>query len=221
MIAAMEALARVRVGVLDDHTLFREALSALLDEGGLEVVIATGDPEEFIGRLTEGDVAVALVDLGLQLGGQGAMDGFGVLSAMKLRAPVAKSLVLSASSEPSDVSRCYQAGADGYLSKVEASPESLLGAITSVLNGNRVFPLGNSTRTPAWRPDHGPSAITHRERQVLSKITVGHDNLKIAAELGITERTVKAHVHGLYTKLDAENRVELALLGGRMGLAVE
>jgi DNA-binding NarL/FixJ family response regulator len=61
--------------------------------------------------------------------------------------------------------------------------------------------------------------LTERERHVLACIATGADNLKIAAMLGITERTVRAHVSSLYRKLRRENRAELALLGRELGLS--
>ena len=90
--------------------------------------------------------------------------------------------------------------------------------------GVRLFPssLAQTSLRPEPQPASGPAPLlarlSLRERQVLSLIGAGADNLKIAAQLDISERTVKAHVTGLYRKTQVENRTQLAILAREVGL---
>jgi len=214
---------RIQVGLLEDHQILREGLEALLVAADLELAVSTGDPEEFVARVAAAQLPVALIDLTLSTP-HGVVDGLTVLTALRDRSPPTKVLVLSACSDPERLERCYRQGASGFLSKLNASEEVLRGAIAAVLRGERVFPLEllpRLQRAPsARRPAGELDSLTPREREVLAHVTVGHDNLKIAAQLNISERTVKAHVGSLYRKVEAENRVELALLGRRCGLSL-
>jgi two-component system, NarL family, nitrate/nitrite response regulator NarL len=101
--------------------------------------------------------------------------------------------------------------------------EDLLIAIRATARGELCFPWGAAPPPPSSAANTAVSwklqRLTPREREVLAHVAAGHDNLKIAALLNISERTVKSHVISVYRKLDAENRVQLALLAGQLGVA--
>lgn len=102
--------------------------------------------------------------------------------------------------------------------KSEVSTRAILEGVAAAARGERRVPLqaltngGLAASRPVQTAARQLVQLTPRERQVLSCIAAGHDNLKIGALLGIAERTVKAHVAALYRKLGAENRVQLALV---------
>jgi DNA-binding NarL/FixJ family response regulator len=126
-------------------------------------------------------------------------------------------LVVSALEEPDLVDRCLSAGAAGFLTKRTADHDAVLGAILAVARGERVLPVDSYAQLLAHRPPaqefRNPMGLTAREMEVLTLVAEGDDNLKISAMLGITERTVRAHVSALYRKVAVENRAQLALRG--------
>ncbi len=220
----MTSTSLTRIAILEDHYLMRESLTDVLEAPGYSVVIQTGDPQAFLARVSELHPQLAIIDLTLESDeGLASMDGLAVLEEMREYHPEIKTLVLSASRSPDMVARCYRSGAGGYLYKLTASCESVLAAVQSVAEGQRLFPfqfLEESLRQGESR-EATPNELrklTVREREVLGHVGSGADNLKIASLLRITERTVKAHISSLYRKLGPENRVELALLARHFGV---
>jgi DNA-binding NarL/FixJ family response regulator len=136
--------------------------------------------------------------------------------------PDLRQLVLSGAWDPQLASQCYAAGASAYLCKLQVGREPLLATVRALGRGERRLPdsldelrrIDEEVRAHAAPLAH----LTPRERDVLRHVAVGMDNLKVAAHLGITERTVKAHVCSLYRKLGVENRAEMALKGRELGL---
>ena len=132
-------------------------------------------------------------------------------------------LVVASSADPHGMEQCLQAGASGYINAQSSGVDSLLGAVRSLAQGTHVLPselvdtlLRVDPRTGAAA--HLLSLLSAREREVLGYVAAGADNLKIASLLGISERTVKAHVSSLYRKLSQENRTQLALLARQLGV---
>jgi DNA-binding NarL/FixJ family response regulator len=197
------------VVLLEDHGIVRESLANLLESGGIRVLGQFADGESFLSALNRLSPDVALIDLGLEPpGGEPAMDGLGVLRAIRGMSCPVKPIVLSAIRSPEVIQESYRAGAAAYLYKLDASRKSMIATIRAVARGERL--VNSETFQAAFA---GPSAgveaasplqaLTHREREVLACIATGADNLKIAALLDITERTVRAHVSSLYRKLQA------------------
>jgi DNA-binding NarL/FixJ family response regulator len=214
----------MRVAILDDHRIVLESLTRLLAEAGVEVTAVCDSAEEFLAQVRRDPPDAALIDL--TLGAASSPEGgLQVLRQLREQARGTATLVLSATTDPALVADCYREGASGYLFKRNASLTDIVRALQAVGRGEKVFPaeaFESLKRAPAVA--HAPPALklarlTARERDVLSLLASGHDNLKIAALLGIGERTVKTHVAGLYRKLGVENRVQLALLARQLGLA--
>jgi two-component system, NarL family, nitrate/nitrite response regulator NarL len=136
--------------------------------------------------------------------------------------PDVRQLVLSGEWDPRTVSECYAAGASAFLCKLEVGRDTVLAAVRALGRGEQRLPdslaelrrIDDQVRAHASPLAH----LTPRERDVLRHVAQGMDNLKVAAHLGITERTVKAHVCSLYRKLGVENRAEMALKGRDLGL---
>ncbi len=208
----------VRVSILDDQALIRDSLSRALQSAGIPVVGQYGDPSQFLSGLERDHPAVAIVEM-LHNG----QEEISVLREAHQFHPDIPLLVLSSNTEPAAVQRCFDAGATGYLDKFSTGCDSVVHAVRAVARGDRVFPpdiLGSLLHASA-QTDPGAAklaVLSARERQVLTYLSAGADNLKISICLKISERTVKAHVSSLYRKLGQENRTQLALLARQLGV---
>lgn len=216
---------RIRVGILEDQQLFRESLVAIFQQAGMEVVVQGQDVEGFLAKVRETPPDVAVVDLRLEsLYGQQVGDGSKVVELLRERQPQIRVLVLSGHREMPLIERCFQLGAAGYLCKLNVSCAALVAAVEQVARGEWLVPQELVSPVQALQQEAGARAspldrLTLREREVLGLVAAGADNLQISARLGITERTVKAHVSNLYRKLGVQNRVEMAMLGFQSGLS--
>jgi two-component system, NarL family, nitrate/nitrite response regulator NarL len=170
-------------------------------------------PDECLARLAEDQPDVVLLDLALR--GREGLDGVTVLAEIGLRAPKVRVIVLSGTSISSAVLKCRRSGAKAFLRKGEVDANALSQVIRRVMNGESVFP---DDTAPSHQTMLIHSGLSARELEVLGYIAAGADNLQIAAYLGITERTVKAHVSSLYGKMNVENRVQLALAAQQAGI---
>jgi two-component system, NarL family, nitrate/nitrite response regulator NarL len=206
---------RIRLGILEDQQVFRESLMALFEDAGMRVVVSGGTVDEFLGQLGSSVLDVALVDLRLEQPDSWAVDnGLRLVEVLRERNTSTRSLVLSAHREVPVIERCFQAGAVGYLCKLNVGSARLVSAVQQVARGEWLVP---PELVLPGRPASAAHAslldrLTQREREVLGMVASGADNLQISARLGITERTVKAHVSNLYRKLDVQNRVEMAMV---------
>ena len=209
------------VRILEDHPLVRQTLVSALAAEGLLIRDATSNPEQFFASLIPDEPSVALIDLRLEIPGTDEfIDGRMVLRQLSDMHPSVRPIVFSADHSAATVMECQGLGAWGYLDKVTSTVQDIVGAVRSVASGERRFPLHALNVEARPKAPSSPllRLISPRERQVLSFISGGADNLKIAAHLGVTERTVRAHVSSLYRKLGSENRTQLALLARSLGI---
>ena len=208
----------VTVALLDEHLIVREAIWNSLGGYGVQVVAHAGSADEFFAAVSQSLPRVALMEVVLANG-----DGFELLRALRRDFPDVQILVFSGSRDPGIVQRCLEAGAAGFIEKRTAGSQIVAQAIRDIANGQRIVPMESFTvRSDPERfqiPDAGRlRQLTAREHQVLRYVASGDDPLKIAAMLGISERTVKAHLSTLYRKLTVDNRTQLALLAVRLGV---
>ncbi|MFL5319657.1 MAG: response regulator transcription factor [Myxococcaceae bacterium] len=208
----------IRVAIIEDHPFMREALVQLLDSSGTRVVSQHDDASNFLGSLESAPADVAIVDLTLRGG-----DGLSVVSALQQFHPEVRSLVYTASVDPGIAEQCFRAGARGFLHKSSVAGNTIIQAVQAVAQGQNVFPtdfVASMFESSAQRPQAANKLrdLSAREREILAHIGEGADNLKIASMLGISERTVKAHVSNLYRKLAQENRTQMALLARQLGV---
>lgn len=212
----------IRVAVLEDQQVFRESLVALLELSGMRVVASCSEPASFLARVRESSPQVALVDLRLEHVGRSLVeDGLMALRQLHDFHPGVRSLVLSGHWDAETVERCFQAGAAGYLCKLNVGCDQVVEAVERVARGERLVPMGLlDTHALQFEAPTSPAlaSLTSREREVLGYVAGGADNLKIAACLGITERTVKAHLTSIYKKLGPENRAQLAVMACELGV---
>jgi len=207
----------IRVLVVDDHTLFRRGLIALLStQAQLQVVGEAGDASSAERLAAELKPQVILLDNHLP-----GVSGVQALPAIKAAAPQAQVLMLTMSESEADLGAALRAGACGYLLKTADNAE-LTNAIERAVRGVSSFSaemagkLATAFRHEAEAaapPPPDPFALlSPREREILDLIARGDSNKEIARELGIAETTVKIHVQHLLRKLELDSRVQAAVL---------
>ncbi|MFH8218906.1 response regulator [Streptomyces sp. NPDC018057] len=217
----------VRVMVVDDHPMWRDAVARDLAEAGFEVVATAGDGEQAVRRAKAAAPDVLVLDLNLP-----AKPGVQVCKELVADNPALRVLVLSASGEHADVLEAVKSGATGYLLK-SASTEELLDAVRRTAVGDPVFTPGlaglvlGEYRRLAAEPqpadtaaDGGPKTprLTDRETEVLRLVAKGLSYKQIAERLVISHRTVQNHVQNTLGKLQLHNRVELVRYAIESGL---
>jgi DNA-binding NarL/FixJ family response regulator len=214
----------IRVVVSDDHPVVRQGLRSFLEAQGFDVVGEAGDGEAAVRLVRDTRPDVLLTDL--------VMPGVGGIEAIqRLRAegPPVGILVLTSFSGAEQVIPAIQAGADGYMLK-DAGPAALEDAIRAVHRGEPMLApeaaavvmarvAGEPPDAPA-RPDHPDlDRLTAREREVLAGLGRGLSNRQLAAELFVSEKTIKTHVSSLLAKLRLADRTQAALFAVRVGVA--
>ena len=204
----------ISVLIVDDHPVVRRGLRVLLEvQDGIEVAGEAGDGATALALDAELAPDVILLDLKLP-----GMDGLAVLGELMARDSAARVLVLTSVTEPASASRAVRSGAAGVLYK-DVDPDALVRAIRSVHDGHLLLApesAGNLVRsagTPS--PVAGLDALTSREREVLAELTKGRSNREIARALGVSEKTVKAHVSSVLAKLGVQDRTQAALFAVR------
>ncbi|MFI5682558.1 response regulator [Streptomyces sp. NPDC051636] len=215
----------IKVMVVDDHPMWRDAVARDLTETGFDVVATAGDGEQAVRRAKAAAPDVLVLDLNLP-----AKPGVQVCKELVAHNPALRVLVLSASGEHADVLEAVKSGATGYLLK-SASTEDLLDAVRRTAVGDPVFTpglaglvLGEYRRLasePAPAPDTDePDAprLTERETEVLRLVAKGLSYKQIAERLVISHRTVQNHVQNTLGKLQLHNRVELVRYAIERGL---
>ncbi|MEU7568581.1 response regulator transcription factor [Streptomyces fradiae] len=216
----------VKVMVVDDHPMWREAVARDLAEAGFDVVATAGDGDQAVRRARATAPDVLVLDLNLP-GRPGVQVCKELVGGGDLAVRV---LVLSASGEHADVLEAVKSGATGYLLK-SASTAELLDAVRRTAAGDAVFTpglaglvLGEYRRLAAEpAPDRGTSdpnapRLTDRETEVLRLVAKGLSYKQIAERLVISHRTVQNHVQNTLGKLQLHNRVELVRYAIEAGL---
>jgi two-component system nitrate/nitrite response regulator NarL len=226
---------RIRLLLVDDHSLFRRGLKALLEQDGhFEVSAEAGDVGEALRQLAHSAPDVILLDNHLP-----GVRGVDAIPALKEAAPSARVLMLTVSEDAQDLSAALLAGADGYLLKTVES-DRLCEAIVKVLDGDSVVspemmtklvsafraqPVADSASAPLspsppseTPEDQALQSLSPRERDILKLIALGHSNKLIARSLDIAETTVKIHVQHILRKLNVSTRVHAAVLAVGAGL---
>ena len=201
----------ISVLIVDDHPVVRRGLRVLLEvQDGIEVAGEAGDGDTALALAAEHTPDVILLDLKLP-----GVDGIAVLAALKARDSAARVLVLTSATEPALASLALRSGAAGLLYK-DVDPDALVRAIRSVHDGHllRAAAAAATLVQPAGQ-GAGLDALTSREREVLAELTHGRSNREVARALGISEKTVKAHVSSVLAKLGVQDRTQAALLAVR------
>ncbi|AIA03107.1 putative two-component system response regulator [Streptomyces noursei] len=214
----------LRVMVVDDHPMWRDAVARDLTEAGFDVVATAGDGLQAVRRAQAVAPDVLVLDLNLP-----GLPGVQVCRQVVGADASPRVLVLSASGEHADVLEAVKSGATGYLLK-SASTEELLDAVRRTAAGEPVFTpglaglvLGEYRRlatepAPATADEPGAPRLTERETEVLRLVAKGLSYKQIAERLVISHRTVQNHVQNTLGKLQLHNRVELVRYAIERGL---
>ena len=224
-----EETAPVRVALVDDQALIRSGLAMLVDsQPDLTVVAEAGSGREAVASVSVAGADVVLMDVRMP-----EMDGIEATRALLRRPDAPRVVVLTTFDLDEYAFDAIEAGASGFLLK-DAPPEELLAAIRTVHRGDAVIAPSTTRRllthmAPRLRSDQVRSAeceeqqaavasLTPREHEVLVLMAQGAANLEIAAELVLSEATVKTHVGRVLAKLGARDRVQAVLIAHRAGL---
>lgn len=211
----------IRVMVVDDHPMWRDAVERDLVAAGLLVVGVAATGPQALARFPAARPQVVVLDLQIP-----EPNGVAVTEQLVRLDPSVRVLILSASGEQTDVLQAVKAGATGYLVK-SASREELIAAVRSVAAGDTVFTpglaglvLGEYRRLSDGAHPSGPGApeLTDRETEVLRMVAKGMSYRQIADRLVLSHRTVQNHVQNTLRKLQMHNRVELTRYAIEQGL---
>lgn len=200
----------IRVLMVEDHNVVRQGLVALLTmANGIDVVGEAADGVEAIAKYREHKPDITLLDLRLP-----RMGGVDVIERIRMEAPHARFIVLTTYDGDEDIYRAMKAGARAYLLKGMSS-EDLIQTIRTVHAGKSHIPPVVAERLAQRMLAQD---LTPREFEVLDKIVEGKSNKEIAADLEITEATVKTHVNTLLSKLGVSDRTQAATAAIRRGI---
>lgn len=201
----------IRVLLADDHPIVLDGLEQLFrTESDFEVVARCRDGEEAVAAIARELPDLSVIDVRMP-----RVDGLGVLAALRERRLSTRVLLLAAAVEPAQAVEALRLGARGLVLK-EMAPELLVEVARRIHAGGQWFDAGLVSRAldeaggrTGARPD--AEALTPREREIVEMVARGLRNRAIAQRLGISEGTVKLHLHHVYEKLGVSGRVELLL----------
>jgi len=204
----------IRVLIADDHLVVREGLRAILGTtADLDVVGEARDGAEAVQLTEERSPDVVLMDLRMP-----NVDGIEAIRRIKAHHPEVEIVILTTYNDDAYIVEGMRAGARGYLLK-DVDREVLFQTIRAAARGESLLPSAVTDKLVAHlsEPSTG-EALSEREQEVLTLVAQGATNRRIAAELGITERTVKAHVTNIFNKLGVNSRAQAVAVALRRGL---
>ena len=216
-------MSQIRVMITDDHLIVREGLRLILETtDGIEIVGEASDGAECLRLVPELKPDVILMDLQMP-----RMDGITAIGHLRSEHPEIAIVILTTFNEDDLMLRGLQAGARGYLLK-DTNRENLLDTIQAAAKGETLIKPEVLARVLAAHSSPTPrsvsqidSTLTERELEVLQAAARGERNKEIAYKLGITERTVKAHLASIYQKFSVDSRAAAVAVAAQKGLLGE
>jgi len=216
----MAIVEKIKVLIVDDHQVVRQGLRTFLElQEDVLVVGEAGDGQTAIEMVQRLNPNVVLMDLVMP-----RLDGISATRQVKSLTPNVKVIALTSFTEDDKVFPAIQAGASSYLLK-DVSPDNLIEAIRAAHRGEaRLHPdiarklMEQVARQTVSSHDYQVNDLTEREHDVVRLIAQGHSNQEIAQALVISEKTVKTHVSNILSKLQLEDRTQLAIYAIKRGL---
>src|SRR5262245_5177545 len=222
------AACRMKILVVDDHVLIREALRGVLKElkGAAAVIIEAPDSHEAMRQIEQNpDVELVLLDLGLP-----DRDGFEILSELAKCCPTISVIVHSAHQDRDRITKALDLGALGFIPK-SANREVLISAFNLIFSGGIYIPpeildrrqparaaAQSESASPKPRVSAADLGLTERQMEVLALMMQGKSNKAICRVLDLAEPTVKIHVSAILKTLNAANRTEAVMAAAALGL---
>lgn len=209
---------RIRILVADDHLIIRQGLRLILEtEAEFQMVGEAADGAEAVKLCGELHPDVALMDLRMP-----GVDGLTAIERLRAEQPQVAVVILTTFNEDELMMRGLRLGAKGYLLK-DTDRETLFNTIRAACRGETLLQpeiiqrvLANSGKgTAASNPSAG---LTERELEVLQGVALGERSKEIALRLGISERTVKAHLASIYSRLGVDSRAAAIAAAAQKGL---
>ncbi|AIL32828.1 XRE family transcriptional regulator [Basilea psittacipulmonis DSM 24701] len=199
--------------LIDDHTLFRSGIKALLSrQSDFEVVGEAADGLSGIKLVEQLKPDLVLLDLDMPV-----MDGRETLNQIFSSNPQQAVVILTVSEDSNDLTECIRSGARGFLLK-NISADFLIDSVRKAVDGDNVFSPEMTARLveSLIKPQHTtePSeleSLTPRELEILGYLAIGHSNKIIARHLDLAESTIKVHVQNILRKLNLSSRVQAAV----------
>ena len=211
-------IAPIRILVADDHLIIRQGLRLILEtQAGFEMVGEAADGAEAVRLCVELHPDVVLMDLRMP-----GMDGLSAIERLRIEQPGIAVVILTTFNEDDLMMRGLRLGAKGYLLK-DTDRETLFNTIRAASRGEtllrpeimaRVLAQGMATGAPASTQ----TDLTERELEVLRGVAQGERSKEIGLRLGITERTVKAHLASIYSRLGVDSRAAAIAVAAQRGI---
>jgi DNA-binding NarL/FixJ family response regulator len=204
-------MASYRIVIVDDHPLFRGALSQALNGSIEQATISEAGSLDELAKMLQADAACDLVLLDLSMPGVQGLSGLLYLRAQHPEIPV---VIVSASEEPTTIRRAIECGASGYVPKSQPV-ERIRDAVRTVLDGGIWTPadidLGSGSDRETSELVSRLATLTPQQVRVLMMLGEGLLNKQIAYRLGVSEATIKAHVSAILQKLGVDSRTQAVI----------
>ena len=200
----------IRVLAVDDHPVVRDGIARLIGtQTDMELIAEASDGREAVEEFRKGRPDVTLMDLQMP-----TMSGIDAIGAIRGEFPEARIVVLTTYAGDTQVTRALRAGAQGYLLKGSLRKE-LLETIRAVYAGQKRVSSEVATEIAEHATD---TRLTAREIDVLKRIAAGNSNKEIAAQLSVTEESIKSYVKNILAKLGANDRTHAVTIGLKRGI---
>ncbi|HWV12382.1 MAG TPA: response regulator transcription factor [Sphingobium sp.] len=201
-----------QIAIVDDHPIFLDGMAQFLSSHGHDVIFCARSVNEAIARLQADQPDLLILDVSMKDGG-----GLAILSAIRESGSSVPVIFMTVHIRPDQTLEAIKLGVDGVVLK-DSDPKELLSCIDEVLDGNKsISPtvmeqaLVHSISAPSSE-NSSLAALTERELEIAGLIRAGLRNREIAARCGLTEGTVKVHLHSIFQKLGIKSRSELIIM---------
>lgn len=201
-----------QIAIVDDHPIFLDGMAQFLSSHGHDVIFCARSVSEAIARLQADRPDLLILDVSMKDGG-----GLAILSAIRQSGSNVPVIFMTVHIRPDQTLEAIKLGVDGVVLK-DSDPKELLTCIDEVLDGNKsIAPavmeqaLVHSISAP-HNENNSLAALTDREMEIAGLIRAGLRNREIAARCGLTEGTVKVHLHSIFQKLGIKSRSELIIM---------